>query len=50
MKLNEERRTNIREKDLLKKELVCWFVIFSVMNILSLHEFCFLYSVISSPF
>jgi hypothetical protein len=39
MKLNEEKRANIKEKDLLKNELVGLFVIFNVMSMLLLHEF-----------
>lgn len=43
MKLNEEKHTYNKEKDMLKKELVGWFVIFNVMLMLSLHEFCLSY-------
>lgn len=43
MKLNEEKRTYNKEKDLLNKELVGLLVIFNVMLMLSLHEFCFSY-------
>ena len=40
MKLNEERRANIKEKDLLKQELVGYFfVIFYFMSMLSCMNF-----------
>lgn len=44
MKLNEERRANIKEKELLKQELVGFFFCYFLFYVdVILHELCFPY-------